>query len=121
MPNEGVLFKKEFGGDVAHTEDHPPLFKSGVLAAGHGAIPIGMVIVNTSAGLDAYAIIPATNDVPAHPNGDIAGVVEYGAEPTDTAIVYLIHGTVKSKFLKKAGGTVFTDYAALHAVGIYEV
>jgi hypothetical protein len=121
MPNEGVLFKKQFGGDAAHTEDHPAIFRSGFLAAGHGAIAVGTVIADTGSGLDAYRIIPLAGDVPAHPNGEIVGIAEFGADAADTSVLYLAHGTVKKALLKMADGSAFTDYAALHILGIYEV
>jgi hypothetical protein len=121
MPNEGLLFNKTFGADAAHTEDHPPIFRNGLLADDHDEIAPGTVIADTGDGLDAYRIIPEVDNVEAHPNGDIVGVAEFGAKADETAVTYLAHGTVKKGLLTVADGSAFTDYAALHKLCIYEV
>ena len=111
MPmNEGVLAKLSFGGETAHTSDHPPVLLSGSKKAGSGAFTAGLLLARDAAGEFA----PYTG------TGTLAGVCDEPCDADAETCVYLAHGTVKARLLTKGGAAVAADdVAKLHTITIY--
>lgn len=108
--NEGTLFKQTFGGDPAHTEDHPPVILNGILAAGHEGVASGTVLISHEDGITPYS-----------GTGTIIGVCDIPADNDSVTVSYVAHGTVKAGRLKNADGSPFTNYSVLALIGIYAV
>ena len=110
MANEGVLGKFHFGGEHAHTEDHPSVILSGKVKAGAAAMPAGMLLAMDSNG----EIIP-------YAGADLIGVNDVPYTAGEEACIYLAHGTVKARMLVKTGdvAAVAADIQALNKVGIW--
>lgn len=109
--NQGIIGTYEFGGETAHTSDHPPVLLSGVKKAGSGAFTTGLLLARDASGeLSPYG-----------GTGTLAGVCDEPRDEDDTECVYLAHGTAKARLLTKAGGVALADadVAALNALTIY--
>jgi hypothetical protein len=108
MPNEGNLGQHKFGGDHAHTEDHPPVFLSapakGKFEAGHVLASEGGFIVINDGTKPVVGVAPEDFDA-----GEGA------------SMSYLAHGCAKGGMLKYADNTPITDFADITAAGIYPV
>lgn len=108
--NEGVLRRDHFGGEVAHTTDHPPILFGGV----KGEVELAAGVLLTVDG-DTGELVPFAG------TGTIAGVNDGPRDADDETCSYLVHGTCKRRMLIRADGTAATDadIAALVAMGIY--
>lgn len=112
MPiNQGVIGTFEFGGETAHTGDHPPVLLSGVKKAGSGAFTVGLLLARDNAGEFS----------PYDGTGTLAGVCDEPRGDDAAECVYLAHGTVKARLLTRDGGAALSaaDVAALNAMTIY--
>lgn len=112
--NEGTLGRMQFGGERAHTNDHPPIFRDAAPSVSGTAIKVGTLIYLDDG--EAAVWTPALNK-PIH------GVVDLPYEPGDDSVLYLAHGTVKKDLLKD-GSESELDAAAITALeeaGIYPV
>lgn len=110
--NEGTLGKFRFGGERAHTLEHPPILRVASPADPDLDLKEG-TIVELAFGKVAPWVA-----------GEIIGVVDAPFDPeTDEAVIYLAHGTVKGRLLKTSSGTApdALALAALEAAGIYPV
>lgn len=107
--NEGVVRRDHFGGEVAHTNDHPAILFGGM--KGDVELVPGMLLEKDENG----ELIPYTG------TGNIAGVNDGPRDADDTTCIYLVHGTCKKRMLARADGSAATetDIAALLAMGIY--
>lgn len=104
--NEGVLGTWSFGGDHAHTQDHPPVLLSGAVAVNSGVYPAGLVLMRDEDG--DLAPWDGIGDPEDEVNG-IAGVCDMRCNTADqVSCVYLAHGTVRAAVLTKAGGAALT-------------
>ena len=110
--NEGLLSKHHFEGEVAHTGDHPPVFRWGVPADSCPAMGAGMLLTAADGKIS-----------PSNGSGAIVGVLDEPFEAGDASLKYLAHGTVKLAMLKVSGGDApdASALAALEAAGIYPV
>lgn len=109
--NEGVLTRIAFGGERAHTGDHPPVLLSGPKKADAGAFPVGLLLAVDAAGeLFAYT-----------GTGTLAGVCDEPSDADAADCVYLVHGIVKARLLSRAGGTAAetADIGELRQLGIF--
>lgn len=112
--NEGVLGTLHFGGEHAHTNDHPPILLDGVKAAAAGAFTAGLLLAVDEDG----ALLPYTGEEGAN---TLAGVCDEPSPADATGCVLLVHGTVNSRLLTVSGGAApaAADLAALRALGIW--
>ena len=113
LRNEGSLGKWSFGGESAHTEDHPPVFVTYPVQSGTGDMPPGMVLAldtNGEAG-------------PYNGTGAVAGVNDMPYSAGDPVCTCLAHGAVKARLLVKDGGAelTFADIQALRTIGVFPV
>jgi hypothetical protein len=111
MSNEGVLGKWHFGGEHAHTPDHPPVLLSGNKKSGSGAFAAGLLLARDASG----ELIPYAGA------GTLVGVCDSPADEEAESCVYLAHGTVKARLLTKEGGSALAaaDILALNVLTIY--
>ncbi len=112
MANEGVLGKFHFGGEHAHTDDHPPVLLSGKVKAGTAEMPAGMLL-----GIDVGG------DIIPYAGTGLIGVSDQPCPAGEDYCVYLAHGTVKTRMLVRSGNTPATvaDIQALNKMGIWSV
>ncbi len=110
--NEGTLGRFSFGGERAHSLEHPPVLRFATPDNPSLELKEGTLVALVSG-----KIAPWTT-------GAIAGVVDAPFDPdTDEVVMYLAHGTVKGRLLKNSSGTApdAAALAALEAAGIYPV
>jgi hypothetical protein len=112
--NDGVLGSWTVGGEQAHTLDHPPIIRTGLVKAANGAYAAGLVLMRD--GTDLL--------IPWDGVGIVAGVCNVPCDTaTETSCAYVAHGTVKAGLLTKAASAalVTADLRALETHGIYAV
>ena len=113
LRNEGSLGKQKFSGELAHTEDHPPLFVTYPVKAGTPDMPPGMLLALEADG----SVAPYTG------TGTIAGVNNEPYTAGDAHCACLAHGTAKERMLVKAGGAALAaaDTQNLRKAGVFPV
>ena len=112
MVNEGVLGRHHFGGEHAHTEDHPAVILSGKVKAGTVAMPAGMLLA-----------VDGNGDIIPYAGTGLVGVNDLPYAVGDEVCTYLAHGTVKARLLVKSGNApaVAADIKALNTMGVWPV
>lgn len=117
MNNEGTLSRHHFGGESAHTGDHPPVFRFHPPVAGCEDMEAGEMLYFFD-GLVGPWVAPGEGvDPPV-----LAGILDIPFSKGEPAVKLLAHGTVKERLLKKAGSTPSTaDFLALETSGIFPV
>ena len=112
MANEGVLGSFRFGGEHAHTEDHPAVILSGTVKAGTPDMPAGMMLA-----------LDGNGDIIPYAGTGLIGVNDMPYTTGDEICTYLAHGTAKARMLVKAGNVpaVAADIQALNKMGVWPV
>lgn len=100
----------------AHTVDHPPILRAGLVKADNGTYPAGLIVMRNADG----ELVPFTDAETDTPVGVVDEQIDTAEE---SACMYLVHGTVLATLLKKGEGLAaeLDDQRKLETIGIYAV
>lgn len=114
MGNEGLLNTYSFNGERAHTQDHPPVLRTGTVKASNGVYAAGLVLMYNT---DGYLVAYDGDD-----DSVIIGVCDESCDTaTESTCIYLAHGTCRASCLTKTSSASLAtaDVQALELRGIY--
>ncbi len=115
--NEGTLSTHHFGGESAHTGDHPPVFRWHPPVAGCDDMEAGELMYFYNGFVGPW-VAPEENDEPPV----LAGVLDVPFSEGETVVKLLAHGSVKQRLLKKNGSALSSDdFITLETSGIFPV